>query len=187
MKEKLLNILSLLSGILMILAGIYAVFNGGAAVGTFSWIIGLAALIAGIVSVLFRIMITQNSALIGGLLSADGVILIIVGLLLMNTSILRGLGKLLFIGIGIILIFNAVQSLMGAFSSKKNSDGWFIPRIIFCVLLLLVGIWVFTNAGKAFDETAGLIIGVYFISHGATSISDWIGRRRYNRNFGYLD
>ena len=186
MKDKLLRILSLVTGILMILGGLYALFHGRQVVGTISGLLGICALIAGAVLICIKLF-SYDALEKGGFLMADGIILVLVGILLMNTSILRSLGKLVFIVIGLVLAYNAVQSLIMALSSKKNDGGWFVPRIVFCVLMLLVGIWVFMNAGKAFDDVAGIVIGVFFIVRGANSVSDWIGREKYRKNFSYLD
>ncbi len=186
-KDSVFGILWLISGLAMIIVGITALFSGGVVVGTVSKLIGICAVICGIISILARIMISSIAGAEGRLMSVDSILLIVVGILFLNTGILRAIGKFMFIIIGAVIIYNAVQSLFSAFKSRKNDDGWFLPRIIASVLLLMAGIWVFSNAGRVFADMAGLVAGVYFIFHGLEVVNDWIGRERYRRNFAHLD
>ena len=171
----------------MIILGIYSIFRGGAVVDTVSWLLGLGAIISGIVTLIVRFTRKSVFGSDGKWLSLDSIFLIVLGIILMNTGLLRALGKIMFIILGIILVYNAVQSLIAAISGRHNNDGWFAPRIFFSVILLLVGIWVFTNAGRVFTDMSGIIAGIFFITHGVGTINDWIGRVRYNKYFSYLD
>lgn len=186
-KDTVFGILRLISGLAMTVVGIYAIFNGHAVVGTTSKIIGICAIVCGIVSIAARIKISSIIGMDAHMRSVDSILLILLGLLFMNTRILNSLGKIMFIIIGLVIIFNAVESLTSALAGRKNNDGWFIPRIITSVLLLIAGIWVFSNAGQVFSDMAGIVVGIYFISHGIETVTDWIGRERYRRNFAYLD
>ncbi|MGN0691827.1 MAG: DUF308 domain-containing protein [Oscillospiraceae bacterium] len=185
--DGILRILWLLSGLAMVVVGVVALFNGHGVVGTLSKLIGICAIICGVVSIVVRIKMSNITGSDAHLMSVDSLILIVIGFLFINTRILNGLGKLMFIIIGIVMIFNAVESLVAAFNSRRGEEGWFAPRIVVAVLLLIAGIWVFSNAGRVFSDMAGLVVGIYFIVHGAGAVSDWIGRERYRRNFAYLD
>lgn len=185
--DSILRILWLLSGLAMVVVGVIALFNGHGVIGALSKLIGICAIICGIVSIIVRIKMSSITGSDAHLMSVDSLILIVIGFLFMNTRILNGLGKIMFIIIGIVMIFNAVESLISAFNSRRNEEGWFVPRIVVAVLLLIAGIWVFSNAGRVFSDMAGLVVGIYFIAHGAGAVSDWIGRERYRRNFAYLD
>lgn len=185
--SKIFGVLWPITGAAMIILGIYSIFRGGAVVDTVSWLLGLGAIISGIVTLIVRFTRKSVFGSDGKWLSLDSVFLIVLGIILMNTGLLRALGKIMFIIIGIILVYNAVQSLIAAISGRHNKDGWFAPRIIFSVILLLVGIWVFTNAGRVFTDMSGIIAGIFFITHGVGTLNDWIGRVRYNKYFAYLD
>lgn len=185
--SKALGILWPLSGLAMIIFGIVSVFNGGNVVGTISDLLGFAALISGIISLGVRLVGKRAFGSDGKWLSVDSVLLIALGIILINTRLLESLGSIVFVVIGIIIIYNSVQSLIAAAASKSRDDGWFIPRIVMGIILLCVGIWVLFNSRRLFNDISGLIVGIYFISHGVTSINDWIGRIKYNKNFAYLD
>ena len=183
----LLRVLWLVSGIVMTLFGVYAVFNGTRVLGTVSRWLGMGALISGIITVLTRLSNKQVTKKSGRLMYFDSLFLIIIGVMLMNTRILERLGKIMFVILGVVIIYHAIQSLAAAMESKSDNDGWFAPRMIFCVLLIAVGVWILFNARKAFTSTFGLTVGIFFISHGISTINDWIGREKYRKNFSFLD
>lgn len=185
--DSVLRILWLFSGLAMAVVGVIALFNGHGVVGALSKVIGICSIICGIVVILVRIKISSITGAEAHMMSVDSLILIGIGILFLNTRILNGLGKLMFIIIGIVMIYNAVQSLVAAFNSRRNEEGWFAPRIVVAILLLIAGIWVFSNAGRVFSDMAGLVVGIYFIVHGGGIVSDWIGREKYRRNFACLD
>lgn len=185
--DSVLRILWLLSGLAMVIVGVIALFNGHGVIGALSKVIGLCAIICGIVMIAVRFKIRSAAGAEAHLMSIDSLILIVIGILFMNTRILNSLGKLMFIIIGIVMIYNAIESLVAAVNSRRNEEGWFVPRIVVAILLLIAGIWVFSNAGRVFSDMAGLVVGIYFIVHGVGVVSDWIGREKYRRNFAYLD
>lgn len=186
-KDTALRILLLVSGIALIIVGAVAVFHGYGVVGAISKVIGVCAIISGIISLIVRMKLESVVGAQAHFMSVDSIILIVIGVLFLNTRLLNSLGKIMFIVIGVIIIYNAVESLFSAFQSRKNEEGWFIPRIIVAILLLIAGIWVFCNAGKVFADMSGIIVGIYFISRGVQIVNDWIGDERYRKNFSYLD
>ncbi len=186
-KDTALRCLLLLSGIALTVVGVIALFNGHGVVGAVSKAIGIAAVISGIISMAARIKLDSYVGAQAHFMSADSIILIVIGIIFLNTRILVGMGRLMFVIIGLIMIFHAVESLFSALVSIKNDEGWFIPRIVVGILLLAAGIWVFCNAGRAFTDMAGVIAGIYFITGGLRIINDWIGKERYRKNFSFLD
>lgn len=186
-KDTVLRIFLLLSGLALIIVGVVSVFHGYGVIGAISKVIGICAIISGIISLVVRVKLESVAGVQAHFMSVDSIILIVIGILFLNTRLLNSLGKIMFIIIGIIIIYDAVESLFSAFQSRKNDEGWFLPRIVVAALLLIAGIWVFCNAGKVFADMAGIIVGIYFISRGIQIVNDWIGDERYRKNFSYLD
>ncbi|MCR5167428.1 MAG: DUF308 domain-containing protein [Oscillospiraceae bacterium] len=187
LSKKILRILWLASGILMICAGVYSLFHGATVIGTISRVLGVCAIAAGITSLLVKLAFSMVSGRSGGLALIGSVVLILFGILLFSTRLMMSLGKIMFIIVGIILIYEAVQSLSAALATKESEGKWFLSRVIVSCLLALVGIWILTNARRVFVSVAGLIVGAYFVVHGIWIILDWVGNTKYNANFGFLD
>ena len=129
LSKKILRILWLASGILMICAGVYSLFHGATVIGTISRVLGVCAIAAGITSLLVKLAFSMVSGRSGGLALIGSVVLILFGILLFSTRLMMSLGKIMFVIVGIILIYEAVQSLSAAFATKESEGKWFLSRV----------------------------------------------------------
>lgn len=173
----------LAAGIAMVIMGIVAIANRDRTIQAVSGTLGVCALITGIVTLIVRIVETRLRG--AGQFGIDWLVWLGVAFLLFNTGIFSKLGKLVFVILGIALLLEGVRSFFAA--RKERDQGWFIPRMIFSVVLCLLGIGIILNARVIFESMIVLFIGVYFIVHGSNILYEWLGRVRYFRNFRGLE
>lgn len=172
------------AGAAMVITGVLALINHAKTVNAVSGVLGVCALITGIITLLVRFYQLKVSG--KRAFSLDGLIWIVIALLLFNTNILSKLGKLAFIIGGVVMLVQGVRSFFAARRAKSESE-WYIPRMIFSVIFIALGIIVIANAQRIFEGMIVLAIGVYFIVHGTIILYDWIGRAKYFHNFIGLD
>lgn len=183
-RQTVFLILWLIAGAGMLIMGIAALNNSDSTISAVSGLLGAGALVTGILTTVIRIFQVKTAGV--GQLSLDGVIWIILAVLLFNTDILNRLGKLVFVIGGIVMLIEGVRSFFAAYR-EKNDKQWYIPRIVFSVIFVTLGIIVIVNAEKIFRSMIVLSVGIYFIVHGLNILYDWIGRVKYFRNFRGLD
>ena len=183
-RQLLFLILWLISGLGMIIMGISALINSGKTLVTVSNILGTFALFTAVITFLVRISQKQKGTKVQ--LGFDWLIWFFISLLLFNTNILLKLGKIAFIISGIILIFEGIRSFIAAGKSRSEHE-WYIPRLIFSGVFIILGITVIINAEKIFEGMIVLSIGIYLIIHGVVILYEWIGRFKYFRNFRGLE
>lgn len=175
-KKLILLLLWLLSGIGMIVVGIMAIVNRQKAIGAISGFLGVCALITGIITLILRI--SQVKRLGKRNIGLDIVIWLALGFLLLNTGILNKLGKLVFIIGGVALICEGVRAF-AACQRNKDEKEWYIPRMIFSAVFIVLGITVVVNAEAIFTNLIPLAMGIYFIIHGTELLYEWIGRAKH--------
>ncbi|MBP0955912.1 MAG: DUF308 domain-containing protein [Oscillospiraceae bacterium] len=175
-KKLILLLLWLLSDIGMIVVGIMAVVNRQKAIGAISGFLGVCALITGIITLILRI--SQVKRLGKRNIGFDIVIWLALGFLLLNTGLLNKLGKLVFIIVGVALICEGVRAF-AACQRNKDEKEWYIPRMIFSAVFIVLGITVAVNAEAIFTNLIPLAMGIYFIIHGTELLYEWIGRAKH--------
>lgn len=164
------------AGISMVIAGIFALFNHDKTISAISGVLSVLALIAGILTVIVRIFQVRIQGY--NRISADFLIWFVAAFLLHNTNILNKLGKIAFIVGGAGILFEGIRSFAAAFASR-NEHHWFIPRISFSVLFIILGIIVICNAESIFTNMLVMSVGIFFIVHGFSILSDWLERAKY--------
>lgn len=175
-KKFILLLLWLISGVGMIIVGIMALIRRKEAIGAISGFLGVCALITGIITLIVRI--SQVKRLGKRNIGLDIIIWLALGILLLNTRILHRLGKLAFIIFGIVLICEGVRAFI-ACRKNKEEKGWYIPRMIFSVGFVILGIIVLANAEAIFTNLTALAVGIFFIIHGTELLYEWIGRAKH--------
>ncbi|MGN0637928.1 MAG: DUF308 domain-containing protein [Huintestinicola sp.] len=175
-KKMVFLLLWLISGIGMVIVGIMAVINREKAIGAISGFLGVCALITGVITLILRI--SQVKRLGKRNIGFDIVIWLALGFLLLNTGLLNKLGKLVFIIGGITLICEGVRAF-AACQRNKDEKEWYIPRMIFSGVFVVLGIIVVVNAEKIFTHLIPLAVGIYFIIHGTELLYEWIGRAKH--------
>lgn len=175
-KKLIFLLLWLISGIGMVVVGIMAVINREKAIGAVSGFLGVCALITGVITLILRI--AQVKRLGKRNIGLDIFIWLAMGVLLLNTGILNKLGKLAFIIGGIALICEGVRAF-AACQKNKDEKEWYIPRMIFSAVFVILGIIVVVNAETIFKNLTALAIGIYFIIHGTELLYEWIGRAKH--------
>lgn len=174
----------LIAGIAMIVMGISAILSRDKAISTVSGVLGVCALITGIITLIVRISTARRKGAAG--FDLDWLIWLVTAFLLFNTSLLSKLGKIAFIIAGIALLGEGVRSLFAARKARTENE-WYIPRIVFSSIFIVMGIGVIINAEAIFKSMIVGAIGIYFIVHGAGILYDWLGWARYFRNFRGLE
>ena len=174
----------LIAGIAMIIMGISAVLNRDKAISAVSNVLGICALITGLITLAVRIAAARLKGISG--FDLDWLIWLVVAFLLFNTSLLLKLGKLAFVIGGIAMLLEGVRSFFAAMKARSENE-WYIPRIVFSVIFIVLGIGIIINAQVIFESMIVLAIGIYFIVHGTEILYDWLGRARYFRNFRGLE
>ena len=174
----------LIAGIAMIIMGISAVLNRDKAISAVSNVLGICALITGLITLAVRIAAAKLKGISG--FDLDWLIWLVVAFLLFNTSLLLKLGKLAFVIGGIAMLLEGVRSFFAAMKARSENE-WYIPRIVFSVIFIVLGIGIIINAQVIFESMIVLAIGIYFIVHGTEILYDWLGRARYFRNFRGLE
>lgn len=174
----------LIAGIAMIIMGISAVLHRDRAISAVSNVLGICALITGLATLAVRIAATRLKG--AGGFDLDWLIWLAVAFLLFNTSLLSKLGKLAFVIGGIAMLLEGVRSFFAAMKARAENE-WYIPRIVFSVIFVVLGIGIIINAQTIFESMIVLAIGIYFIVHGTGILYDWLGRVRYFRNFRGLE
>lgn len=180
-KKKLaLLILWLIAGVGMIVIGIFAFINRQQTIDAVSTVLGVCALITCIVTAAIRF--SQAKLLGGSRFTLDWILWLVIALLLFNTGILRKIGSFAFIIVGIVIACEGVRAFVYSF---KNSDDkqWYVPRIIFSVIITVLGLVVVFNSEKIFSGMTVLAVGIFFIIHGLNILNDWIGRAKYFHYF----
>ncbi|MGN1106484.1 MAG: DUF308 domain-containing protein [Huintestinicola sp.] len=175
-KKLIFLLLWLISGIGMVVVGIMAVINREKAIGAVSGFLGICALITGVITLILRI--AQVKRLGKRNIGLDIFIWLALGFLLLNTGILNKLGKLAFIIGGITLICEGVRAF-AACQKNKDEKEWYVPRMIFSAVFVILGIIVVVNAEAIFKNLTALSIGIYFIIHGTELLYEWIGRAKH--------
>ena len=174
-KKKLaLLILWLIAGIGMVVIGIFAFINRQQTVDAVSGVLGVCALITCIVTAGIRFSQAK--------FTLDWLLWLAIALLLFNTKILQKVGSFTFIIIGIVVACEGARAFVYAF---KNSDDkhWYVPRIIFSIIITILGVVVVFNSEKIFRGMTVLAVGIFFIVHGLNILNDWIGRAKYFHYF----
>ena len=174
----------LIAGIAMIIMGISAVLNRDKAISAVSNVLGICALITGLITLAVRIAAARLKGISS--FDLDWLIWLVVAFLLFNTSLLLKLGKLAFVIGGIAMLLEGVRSFFSAMKARSENE-WYIPRIVFSVIFIVLGIGIIINAQVIFESMIVLAIGIYFIVHGTEILYDWLGRARYFRNFRGLE
>ena len=174
----------LIAGIAMIIMGISAVLNRDKAISAVSNVLGICALITGLITLAVRIAAARLKGISG--FDLDWLIWLVVAFLLFNTSLLLKLGKLAFVIGGIAMLLEGVRSFFSAMKARSENE-WYIPRIVFSVIFIVIGIGIIINAQVIFESMIVLAIGIYFIVHGTEILYDWLGRAKYFRNFRGLE
>lgn len=175
-KKLIFLLLWLISGIGMIVVGIMAVINREKAIGAVSGFLGVCALITGVITLILRI--AQVKRLGKRNIGFDILIWLALGILLLNTGLLNKLGKLAFIIGGIVLICEGVRAF-AACQRNKDDKEWYIPRMIFSAVFVVLGIIVVFNAERIFTNLTAFAVGIYFIIHGTELLYEWIGRAKH--------
>ena len=175
-KKLFLLLLWLISGVGMIIVGIMALIRRKEAIGAISGFLGVCALITGVITLILRI--SQVKRIGKRNIGFDILIWLGLGILLLNTKILNKLGKLAFVIIGIVLICEGVRAFI-ACRKNKEEKSWYIPRIIFSVGFVILGIIVLANAEVIFTNLTALSVGIFFIIHGTELLYEWIGRAKH--------
>ncbi len=183
-KQLAALVIWLIAGIAMIIIGIVALLNRSRTMETVSGALGACSLITGIITIMVRIF--QGRTTGKNKFSLDGIIWLVLAFLLFNTDILNKLGKIAFVIGGIILLLEGIRSLAAAVREKSDEE-WYVPRILFSVAFMVLGIVVIMNAQTIFESMIVLAIGIYFIIQGTIILYEWIGRAKYFRNFRGLD
>ncbi|MDE7293087.1 MAG: DUF308 domain-containing protein [Oscillospiraceae bacterium] len=174
----------LIAGMAMIIMGISAVLNRDKAISAVSNVLGICALITGLITLAVRIAAARLKGISG--FDLDWLIWLVVAFLLFNTSLLLKLGKLAFVIGGIAMLLEGVRSFFSAMKARSENE-WYIPRIVFSIIFIVLGIGIIINAQVIFESMIVLAIGIYFIVHGTEILYDWLGRARYFRNFRGLE
>lgn len=180
-KKKLaLLILWLIAGIGMVVIGIFAFINRQQTVDAVSGVLGVCALIT--CAVTAGIRFSQAKLMGGSKFTLDWLLWLAIALLLFNTRILQKIGSFTFIIIGIVVACEGVRAFVYAF---KNSDDkqWYVPRMIFSIIITILGVVVVFNSEKIFKGMTVLAVGIFFIVHGLNILNDWIGRAKYFHYF----
>ncbi|MCI7766608.1 MAG: DUF308 domain-containing protein [Oscillospiraceae bacterium] len=175
-KKMVLLLLWLISGVGMIIVGIMALIRRKEAIGAISGFLGVCALITGIITLILRI--SQVKRLGKRNIGLDILIWIALGILLLNTGILQRLGKLAFVIFGVVLICEGVRAFIACQKNKEEKD-WYIPRIIFSVGFVILGVIVLVNAEAIFTNLTAFAVGIFFIIHGTELLYEWIGRAKH--------
>lgn len=179
-KKLVFLILWLIAGVGMIAIGIFALVNRGKTVDAVSGVLGVCALITCIVTAAIRVL--QSKIMDGSRFTLDWLLWLAIALLLFNTDIFRKLGSLAFLIMGIVITCEGVRAFVYAFKSSEDKQ-WYVPRIIFSVIITILGVAVVFNSEKIFSTMTVLTVGIFFIVHGLNILNDWIGRAKYFHYF----
>ncbi|MCM1578204.1 MAG: DUF308 domain-containing protein [Ruminococcus sp.] len=177
-------VLWFIAGVAMIIMGINAVIHWGDTLNAVSGVLGVCALITGIITLIVRISLAKVQGKRG--FDLDWLIWLAAAFLLFNTSLLSKLGKIAFVIAGIAILLEGVRSFFAAVKARSENE-WYIPRIVFSVIFIIMGIGIIINAETIFTSMIAGAIGIYFIVHGTGILYDWLGRARYFRNFRGLE
>ncbi|MBP1547610.1 MAG: hypothetical protein J6A37_13575 [Oscillospiraceae bacterium] len=179
-KQIILLFLWFLSGGGMIAAGVYALIHREEAIGRISGFLGICAIATAVITLVLRI--GQVKRLGKRNIGLDILIWFLLGFLLLNTDIFNRLGKLAFVIWGIVLICEGIRAFF-ACQRNREEKGWYIPRMIFSAVFVMLGIINITNAQELFTHLTAFAVGVYFIIHGTELLYEWIGRVKHFYNF----
>lgn len=168
-----LLILWLAAGIAMVITGIFVLFNRDKTISAISNLLGVCSLAAGIIVVAVRIF--QMKILGRRSFSLDFLIWFIAAFMLFNTRLLNKMGKATFIILGFFILAEGIRSIAAAFT-LRNEKSWFVPRLIFSIIFMLLGIVVIFNAEHIFTSMIVLSVGIFFIVHGFSIINEWLVR-----------
>lgn len=180
-REKIFMAVWFIFAVGMIITGIMALLNYEKAIEAISTVIGIISIIAALCIFLVRAVQWRIFGE-GRIIRPDGIIWIVIAFFMFNTNLLRKLGALAFIIAGIAVAAEGIRSLIAAVRSKEASS-WFVPRLIFSALLIILGVYVIFNSEAIFVGMTVSILGLFFIMHGVELLIDWVGRMKYRRNF----
>ena len=179
-KNLIFLILWLLAGLGMVTIGIVAFIRRNDTINTVSGVLGVCALLTGIVTAVIRF--AQHRLMGGSRFTLDWIIWIALAILLFNTNILNRIGSLAFVILGAFMVCEGIRAFICALNSRADNQ-WYVPRLVFSVIITVLGIVVICNSMKIFKGMVVLSVGVFFIVHGLNILNDWIGRAKYFYNY----
>lgn len=178
-KMLIYAILCLAGSLMLIIMGVNAMLHSREAMETISGLLGLCSLAAAIVTAAARIMKAGSVKEI----SLDFLLWIFLAILLFSTNILRGLGSIAFIIIGVGLILKGIRN----FAFMKQTESGSPVTKLFGLIPIVIGVLVIFNSGLIFEKLLVFSIGLFLTGYGISLGYEGIGRIRYFRNFRGLD
>ncbi|MGN1090323.1 MAG: hypothetical protein ACI4Q6_07975 [Huintestinicola sp.] len=178
-KKLIYAILCLAGSLMLIIMGVNTMLHSREAMETISGLLGLCSLAAAVVTAAARIMKAGSVKEI----SLDFLLWIFLAILLFNTNILRGLGSIAFIIIGVGLILKGIRN----FAFMKQTESGSPVTKLFGIIPMVIGVLVIINSGLLFEKLFVLAIGLFLTGYGISLGYEGIGRIRYFRNFRGLD
>lgn len=178
-KKLIYAILCLAGSLMLIIMGVNAMLHSSQAMETISGLLGLCALAAAVVTAAARIMKAGRVREI----NLDFLIWVFIAVLLFNTNILRSLGSIAFIIIGVGLIAKGIRN----FAFMKQTESGSPVTKLFGIIPIVIGVLVIINAHILFEKLFVLAIGLFLTGYGISLGYEGIGRIKYFRNFRGLD
>lgn len=182
--KKILRVLWLISGILLILAGVYCLFNPGAALVSIAYLVGISVLFDGISSLI--LFFAAHRELSGpGWILFDGIISTVMGILLLFTNLFAFVATALPWIFAVWVILKGIVAFLHSFDLKKlGGPFWYILTII-GVLCAIFGV-VSMIRPIVGAIALSIIIGIYLIGTGISTIAGWSISGKAERFFNEL-
>ena len=175
MKNGLVKILWLISGILLIFSGIVCMFNPSVTLVSLAFLMGVALLFSGLIDILIFVRIKDILPGAGWTL-ADGIITIVISVLLFCNQVLAA-SAIPFI-FGMWVIFSGIAKTINSFDLKRfGMDGWGWVMILGVLEVVLGFISFFRPVIAAI--AIGLIVGLALVVQGAIGILMGLFSRRF--------
>ena len=176
MKNPLVKILWLVSGIILIFAGIIIMFNPTGTLETIAFVLSLALLISGVFSII-TFIVSHDQVFGAGWVLADGILdILIAAVLFLNTGVATNVLLCIF---AMWALFTGISRIITSFDLKKlQIPSWF--------WMLIAGIAITVLGFLSFIEplaaaiTISIFIGLFFILQGIIAIVFWFYSQKIN-------
>ena len=176
MKNPVVKILWLISGIILIFAGIIIMFNPAGTLETIAFVLSLALLISGVFSIVT--FLTSHDKIFGaGWVLADGILdILIAAVLFLNTGVAASVLLCVF---AMWALFTGISRIITSFDLKKLGISSWFWMLIAGIAITLLGFLSFIEPLAA-AVTISIFIGLFFIVQGIISAVFWFYSQKIN-------